>query len=86
MTDDIFQGKGFDTQDFTPEERAKIRHLYFVLNDKYREIDDEVLITIHDGIALIKAVRILSTVIKIGAPVAGVGIAIGALMRTQGWL
>lgn len=81
-----FDGKGFDKGEFTPEERAVIRHLTRVLQENFREMDDATLKAVYDGATLVRAVVILYSIVKVGGPVGLVALGAGAFLRSQGWL
>lgn len=81
-----FDGSGFDRAEFTPEERAAIRHLLRVLEENFRVMDDSTIKTMEDGAAIVRAVVIIYSIMKVGGPVGLVMLAAGAFLRTQGWL
>lgn len=81
-----FNGDGFDASEFTDDERRRLRHMYRVLNDNFRQMDEGTFETLTKGAALVTAFQIMHSIIKVGAPIGAFGLAFGAFAKMQGWI
>ena len=81
-----FDGDGFDRGEFSSEEKAELRHLFRVMDQNFLPINEETLATMNDAATLVKGVKIIGSLIKVGGPVAIAGLGLGAFAKMQGWI
>lgn len=72
-----FDGDGFSKEPIEGDEAARHRHMYKEVSDGWVNIDST--------ITVIRAISVLSTVMKVGGPVALTAAVTGAYLKSQGW-
>lgn len=82
---DRFDGKGFSSEEFTPEERAAHRHMYRTVRENWVPLDETTYRAMKEAATVMTALSILSKVLKIW-PVVLTMLGAGAFARSQGWL
>lgn len=82
---DKFHGIGFEQSPLDGEEAAKHRHMFYELNSNWCRIDEEIIGTMKDASIVVRAMRILSNLIKLGGPILVASLAAGAFASSQGW-
>lgn len=86
MSEKQFHGEGYSREDFSPDERARHRHMYSELDRNFREMDEKTFEAITKSAVLVTAAQIIASIIKVGGPIAISGLAMGAYAKAQGWI
>lgn len=75
---DLFNGDGFSREPIEGQEAAQFRHIHHVLNREWGPLSDAVTVT--------RGIVILWSTIKIGGPTLLAMGALGAYLKTKGFL
>lgn len=78
VTDEKFDGAGFSREPLSPDESARVRHML-------REVSGEWL-SLSNVNAVIRAVSIIGSAIKVAGPVMLTAAAFGLFLKSQGLL
>ena len=73
-----FDGDGFSKEPIEGDEAARHRHMFKDVSDGW--------VSIGSAVAVVKAIAIVSSVIKVGGPVMVLALGVGAYAKSQGWL
>jgi len=86
MSENQFHGSGFEGSEFREDERRRFRHMLYILDANFKQIDAKTFNALSDGATLVLGIRILFSIIKVGGPVGLFGLGFGAFARSQGWI
>ena len=86
MSEKQFHGDGYKDDPIKGQEAARHRHMFSEIDKSWVPIDQNTLSAMKDGGTVIQAIRIISSMLKVGGPVAIAGLAAGAFAKTQGWI
>lgn len=81
-----FDGKGFKDGPIEGTEAAQHRHMFHELDRNYVKVDETLMDTMQNAATIANAFKIISAIIKVGAPLGIVAMASGALAKSWGLL
>lgn len=86
MTDNKFDGGGFEKTPIKGEEAARHRHMYHVVGRNWVMINKAELQLINDGVAILRTIKIITAFSKVAVPTGLLGLVGGAAARILGWI